>query len=89
MFQISLYVSPISSLYIRFYDQHSSDVVGLRESKRSRNRLSDHATQYLLGWFEEHVTSPYPTKEQKEQIANATGLTTKQVRNWYVNLNLP
>ena len=58
---------------------------GLRESKRSRNRLSDYATQYLLRWFEQHVTSPYPTKEQKEQIAKATGLTTKQVRNWYVN----
>lgn len=62
--------------------QLHKDREDLRESKRSRNRLSGRATQYLLRWFEEHVTSPYPTKEEKEEIANATGLTTKQVRNW-------
>ena len=44
----------------------------LRESKRSRNRLSDHATQYLLRWFEQH--------EQKEQLTQQVAIE--------INLNL-
>ncbi len=36
---------------------------------------------YLLAHFED----PYPTSEEKQRLAEETGLTVGQVNNWFVN----
>ena len=41
------------------------------------------ALAHLKRWWEEHESHPYPTKEEKQELASATGLTVTQVRNWY------
>lgn len=39
----------------------------------------------LLTWLDQHVKHPYPTQEEKNQIAADTGLTITQINNWMSN----
>jgi len=44
--------------------------------------------QILKCWFTRHedtATGPYPTTEQKRELAEQTGLTAHQVHNWFTN----
>ena len=42
-------------------------------------------TAILNSWFEKNRSSPYPTEEEKEQLARDTKLTVKQIRYWFAN----
>ena len=42
-------------------------------------------TAILNSWFEKNRSSPYPSEEEKEQLARATKLTVKQIRYWFAN----
>uniref|UniRef100_A0A8D0CVN6 Meis homeobox 1 a n=1 Tax=Sander lucioperca TaxID=283035 RepID=A0A8D0CVN6_SANLU len=43
------------------------------------------ATNILRAWLFQHLTHPYPSEEQKKQLAQDTGLTNLQVNNWFIN----
>lgn len=43
------------------------------------------ATNFLRAWLFQHLTHPYPSEEQKKQLAQDTGLTILQVNNWFIN----
>ncbi|XP_029707228.1 homeobox protein Meis1a isoform X1 [Takifugu rubripes] len=43
------------------------------------------ATNTLRTWLFQHLTHPYPSEEQKKQLAQDTGLTILQVNNWFIN----
>uniref|UniRef100_A0A3Q1IMK9 Homeobox domain-containing protein n=1 Tax=Anabas testudineus TaxID=64144 RepID=A0A3Q1IMK9_ANATE len=43
------------------------------------------ATNILRAWLFQHLTHPYPSEEQKKQLAQDTGLTILQVNNWFIN----
>ncbi|KAM8842848.1 homeobox protein Meis1a isoform 2-T2 [Synchiropus picturatus] len=43
------------------------------------------ATNLLRAWLFQHLTHPYPSEEQKRQLAGDTGLTILQVNNWFIN----
>ena len=36
-------------------------------------------------WFEKNRSRPYPSEEEKEQLARDTRLTVKQIRYWFAN----
>ena len=36
-------------------------------------------------WLFQHIVHPYPTEEEKKQIATQTKLTLIQVNNWFIN----
>ena len=38
----------------------------------------------LLDWFEAHKFHPYPTKEEKEELALAADRTVEQVHTWFI-----
>jgi hypothetical protein len=38
------------------------------------------AAVHLEKWWDDHVTYPYPTKEEKQELASASGLTEKQIK---------
>ncbi|KAJ8308397.1 hypothetical protein KUTeg_013271 [Tegillarca granosa] len=40
------------------------------------------ATNIMRAWLFQHLTHPYPSEEQKKQLAQDTGLTILQVNNW-------
>ena len=42
-------------------------------------------TAILNSWFEKNRSSPYPSEEEKEQLARDTELTVKQIRYWFAN----
>mmetsp|Transcript_14832 Transcript_14832/g.20792 ORF Transcript_14832/g.20792 Transcript_14832/m.20792 type:complete len:210 (+) Transcript_14832:326-955(+) len=40
---------------------------------------------HLSKWFEEHVDDPYPSPSTKFELARQSGLSFKQVSNWFIN----
>jgi len=58
-------------------------------SKVSRRpcNLPLETVEYLKAWMmsPEHITHPYPTEKEKQQIMTDTGIELKQLTNWFVN----
>ncbi|CEL96673.1 unnamed protein product [Vitrella brassicaformis CCMP3155] len=49
-------------------------------------RLPRAATAVLRQWFDEHEEHPYPTDDEKQSLMKQTGLTKKQLQDWFVNI---
>ena len=47
--------------------------------------LPDEAVDILNEWFDDHVNNPYPCLEEKERLAQAGGISLKQVNAWFSN----
>ncbi|XP_050404557.1 homeobox protein Meis1 isoform X1 [Patella vulgata] len=56
-------------------------------TKRSKKRgiFPKVATNIMRAWLFQHLSHPYPSEEQKKQLAQDTGLTILQVNNWFIN----
>uniref|UniRef100_A0A671PYH5 Homeobox protein PKNOX1-like n=1 Tax=Sinocyclocheilus anshuiensis TaxID=1608454 RepID=A0A671PYH5_9TELE len=54
-------------------------------SKAKRGILPKHATNVMRSWLFQHIGHPYPTEDEKKQIALQTNLTLLQVNNWFIN----
>ncbi|XP_069059066.1 homeobox protein PKNOX1 isoform X2 [Pleurodeles waltl] len=54
-------------------------------SKNKRGVLPKHATNVMRSWLFQHIGHPYPTEDEKKQIAGQTNLTLLQVNNWFIN----
>ncbi|TRY98829.1 hypothetical protein DNTS_035645, partial [Danionella cerebrum] len=54
-----------------------------KEKKRNKKRgiFPKVATNIMRAWLFQHLTHPYPSEEQKKQLAQDTGLTILQVNN--------
>lgn len=64
---------------------NSSTKSGTLLSWKTRRQLPLKAHGILQDWHQEHLTNPYPTKEERDQLASRTGLTVKQVSTWFTN----
>lgn len=53
--------------------------------KNKRGVLPKQATSVMRSWLFQHIAHPYPTEEEKKQIAIQTNLTLLQVNNWFIN----
>ena len=49
------------------------------KTKTRRTGLSSEQTDIMNAWYENHLKHPFPTKEEKHMIMQATGLTKNQV----------
>ena len=47
--------------------------------------LPRESTAYLKQWLLNHIEDPYPTRQEKQQLATISGLTTNQVKTWFAN----
>lgn len=57
-----------------------------QQPRRGRNGARAVANpQPLLDWFNAHLDDPYPTKEEKSELAAQVGQTFDQVNNWFIN----
>ncbi|XP_053352502.1 homeobox protein PKNOX1.1 isoform X1 [Clarias gariepinus] len=54
-------------------------------SKNKRGVLPKQATNIMRSWLFQHIAHPYPTEDEKKQIAHQTNLTLLQVNNWFIN----
>uniref|UniRef100_A0A7M5VC29 Homeobox domain-containing protein n=1 Tax=Clytia hemisphaerica TaxID=252671 RepID=A0A7M5VC29_9CNID len=55
-----------------------------KRKQKKRGIFPKMATNIMKAWLFQHLNHPYPSEEQKRQLANETGLTILQVNNWYV-----
>ncbi|KAM7537864.1 hypothetical protein Aperf_G00000077939 [Anoplocephala perfoliata] len=58
---------------------------GPNTSRTKRGVLPKRATQVMKQWLFQHLVHPYPTEDEKRQIASQTNLTLLQVNNWFIN----
>ncbi|CAG0912232.1 unnamed protein product [Notodromas monacha] len=56
-----------------------------KKSQKKRGIFPKVATNILRAWLFQHLTHPYPSEDQKKQLAQDTGLTILQVNNWFIN----
>ncbi|CAG0892563.1 unnamed protein product [Darwinula stevensoni] len=61
------------------------DERGGKKSQKKRGIFPKVATNILRAWLFQHLTHPYPSEDQKKQLAQDTGLTILQVNNWFIN----
>jgi len=56
------------------------------KNKKSRS-LPQQAKDILYKWLfsNEHFSDPFPSKEEKQELANRTGLTLNQINTWFTN----
>jgi len=56
-----------------------------KKNHKKRGIFPKVATNILRAWLFQHLTHPYPSEDQKKQLAQDTGLTILQVNNWFIN----
>ncbi|CAL8333402.1 unnamed protein product [Merluccius merluccius] len=56
-----------------------------KRNNKKRGIFPKVATNVMRAWLFQHLTHPYPSEEQKKQLAQDTGLTILQVNNWFIN----
>jgi hypothetical protein len=55
------------------------------ESSKKRSRLPPNSVAIFRHWLFNHLESPYPSEEEKEELAQKAGLRITQVNNWFTN----
>lgn len=60
-------------------------VSGEDESPKKRKMLPEESTNLLKKWLLDHSVDPYPSKEEKNQLSDITGLSKKQIDQWFIN----
>lgn len=65
-------------------DDEEEDLLGSKK-KQKRGVLPKQATSIMRSWLFQHIVHPYPTEDEKRQIAAQTNLTLLQVNNWFIN----
>merc|ERR1719346_168607 len=61
------------------------DPTGKSKNAKKRGIFPKVATNILRAWLFQHLTHPYPSEDQKKQLAQDTGLSILQVNNWFIN----
>lgn len=63
----------------------SSGIVSLPRPTERISRSEKRARVDLKAWYQEHRDNPYPTQEEQAQFARDTGLSLRQVNNFFIN----
>ena len=56
-----------------------------KQNRKPNTPLNPQAQQILNQWYEEHLTNPYPSDDEKALLAQQGGITIKQVKYWFAN----
>ncbi|KAF4123213.1 hypothetical protein GMORB2_6763 [Geosmithia morbida] len=58
-----------------------------REGKQRKRRgnLPKETTDKLRAWFMTHLSHPYPTEDEKQELMRVTKLQMNQISNWFIN----
>ncbi|XP_036366964.1 homeobox protein PKNOX1-like isoform X2 [Octopus sinensis] len=63
----------------------SDDEDMICKRKTKRGILPKTATKIMRSWLFQNIVHPYPSEDEKRQIAAQTNLTLLQVNNWFIN----
>ena len=79
----------ISSDSSSSYDKSDEEKLERKHKKSKtatfKSKLPKKATDVLKNWFLNNIQNPYPSHEAKEMLSKLTGLTRKQIQNWFTN----
>lgn len=59
--------------------------MAFQQNKSKARQLSVRATTIMQDWFDRHIDNPYPTEEEKADMADAGGISIAQVKAWFAN----
>lgn len=65
--------------------RESRDEAGSKTSKKMTYRHSKRSIKILKEWLASHREHPYPTEDEKRQLSEAAGMTTRQISYWFIN----
>jgi len=68
-----------------FIAEEDIEESGKGKSSLSRGTLPKEAVEHLKNWLFVHFQHPYPSEDEKTQLAQETSLTLTQVNNWFIN----
>lgn len=54
-------------------------------ARMKKGILPKQATHVMKTWLFQHLVHPYPTEDEKRQLAEQTNLSILQVNNWFIN----
>ncbi|XP_022241992.1 homeobox protein PKNOX2-like isoform X2 [Limulus polyphemus] len=77
-------VPPIAPKGLIPHGESDEEDIGGKK-KQKRGVLPKHATSIMRSWLFQHIVHPYPTEDEKRQIAAQTNLNLLQVNNWFIN----
>ncbi|KAI0990000.1 hypothetical protein GJ496_006225 [Pomphorhynchus laevis] len=52
---------------------------------KTNRRLPELAIQQMNNWYQQHLSYPYPSDIEKEQLAQHCGISVVQVKSWFAN----
>lgn len=55
------------------------------KKKRTRKNFAPEINTILNEWFEAHKVTPYPTEDEKQELMAKTGISQKQLKDWFGN----
>ena len=98
-FPIIIWIKSYSNIFLSLLGDASNASVGSgdgtdgcddddstrKKNDKKRGIFPKVATNILRAWLFQHLTHPYPSEDQKKQLAQDTGLTILQVNNWFIN----
>ena len=67
--------------------ENSADADKAPKPGKKRHTLGKSAVAVMKEWMfsPEHFYHPYPTETEKQELAEAAGITLKQLSNWFTN----
>lgn len=75
-------VQPSNQLKRKREEEEEED----QENKRNRTELTaQDPSQVLNSWYQSHITYPYPSDAEVQELVTLSGLTRKQVKKWMAN----
>lgn len=85
--------TPFSSVYstphyhdaAHFGDLGSATAGADTKQRKRRGNLPKETTDKLRAWFVAHLSHPYPTEDEKQDLMRQTGLQMNQISNWFIN----
>lgn len=70
-------------------DDLSDSLLGIRSNGTRRGvynkRIPERSIKVLKSWLEQNQDDPYPSQEEKKLLSASTGLSMKQITNWFIN----
>ncbi|KAI6777672.1 Homeobox protein PKNOX2-like protein [Emericellopsis cladophorae] len=71
--------------YPRYSEMGHAGAPHDQKQRKRRGNLPKETTDKLRSWFHAHVSHPYPTEDEKQELMRQTGLQMNQISNWFIN----
>lgn len=71
--------------YMRVGDMGTMSLNGESKQRKRRGNLPKETTDKLRAWFVAHLSHPYPSEDEKQELMRQTGLQMNQISNWFIN----